>query len=222
MGLSFTICAGLYHCSSFRVRVSRDSWPHFPVSDATLPQPGGPGSHIYNLQEQGGPVIPPGTGFPFRRLIRLAGLQWRYSNPPPHGLDFWQSESESESELLHDWRFTANNFVFVTSSLRPTAIIFLTEHCFHSPYVILSDECIGLSYTIAAGPRQHSYSEVRVPRDSWPYFTVWNSRLPQPGGPSTSIYIPQEQCGPVISPGTGFPFQSQSYVTVDGQSAGLE
>jgi hypothetical protein len=25
--------------------------------------------------------------FPFRRLLRLAGLRWRYSNPPPHG--FW-------------------------------------------------------------------------------------------------------------------------------------
>jgi hypothetical protein len=24
--------------------------------------------------------------FPFRRLLRLAGLQWRYSTPPPHGL----------------------------------------------------------------------------------------------------------------------------------------
>jgi hypothetical protein len=23
--------------------------------------------------------------FPFRRLLRLAGLRWRYSTPPPHG-----------------------------------------------------------------------------------------------------------------------------------------
>jgi hypothetical protein len=38
------------------------------------------------LQEQGGPVIPPGTGFPFRRLSRLAGLWRRYLNPPPHGV----------------------------------------------------------------------------------------------------------------------------------------
>jgi hypothetical protein len=28
-------------------------------------------------------VAHPGTGFPFRRLLRLAGLRWRYSNPPP-------------------------------------------------------------------------------------------------------------------------------------------
>jgi hypothetical protein len=31
-------------------------------------QPGGPGPRIYYIpQEQGGPVIPTGTGFPFRR-----------------------------------------------------------------------------------------------------------------------------------------------------------
>jgi hypothetical protein len=27
-----------------------------------------------------------GLRLPFRRLIRLAGSRWRYSNPPPHGL----------------------------------------------------------------------------------------------------------------------------------------
>jgi hypothetical protein len=36
-------------------------------------------------QEQGGRVIPPGIGLPSRRLSRLAGLRWRYSNPPQHG-----------------------------------------------------------------------------------------------------------------------------------------
>jgi hypothetical protein len=59
----------------------------------------------------------------------------------------------------------------------------------------------------------------------------------QPGGPGLRIYIPQEQGGPVLSPGTEFLFaasydslgygggtystpppqsQSQSYVTIDG------
>jgi hypothetical protein len=36
-------------------------------------------------QEQGGPIIPPSTGLPFRRLLRLAGLWWRHSIPPAHG-----------------------------------------------------------------------------------------------------------------------------------------
>jgi hypothetical protein len=48
------------------------------VSDWRLPQHGGPGPRIYIPPEQGGPVIPPGTGFPFRRLLRLARLRWRY------------------------------------------------------------------------------------------------------------------------------------------------
>jgi hypothetical protein len=56
------------------------------MSDSRLPQPGGPGPRIDIPQEQGDPVIPPGTGFPFRHLLRLAGLRWRYSTQPPHGL----------------------------------------------------------------------------------------------------------------------------------------
>jgi hypothetical protein len=59
------------------------------VSDSRLPQPGGPGSRIYIPQKQGDAVIHPGTRFPFRRLLRLAGLRWRYSTPRPHGC--WDS-----------------------------------------------------------------------------------------------------------------------------------
>jgi hypothetical protein len=85
-GLLFTIAAGPRQRSHYWVRVSRDSWPYFIVSDSTLPQPGGPGPRIYIPQEQGSPVIPPGTGFPFRHLLRLARLRWRYSNRPSHGI----------------------------------------------------------------------------------------------------------------------------------------
>jgi hypothetical protein len=41
---------------------------------------------LISPQVQGGPVVPPDTGFPFRRLLRLAELRWSYSNPPPHGI----------------------------------------------------------------------------------------------------------------------------------------
>jgi hypothetical protein len=51
-----------------------------------------------------------------------------------------------------------------------------------------------------------SHSRVQVPRDSWPYFTVSDSRLHQPGGSGFLIYISQEQGGPVIPPGTGSHF----------------
>jgi hypothetical protein len=67
---------------------------------------------------------------------------------------------------------------------------------------ILSDERMGLSFTIAAGPRQHSHSQVRVPRYSWPHFTFSNSSFPQPGGLDARIYTLQEQGGPIIPPGT--------------------
>jgi hypothetical protein len=51
---------------------------------------------------------------------------------------------------------------------------------------------MGLSLTIAAGPRRRSHSQVRVRRDSLLYFTVSDSRLRQPGKTGPRIYIPQE------------------------------
>jgi hypothetical protein len=71
----------------------------------------------------------------------------------------------------------------------------------------LYGEGMDLSFTIAAGPRQRSHSRVRVPRNSWPYFTASDSRLHQPGGPRPRIYIPQEQGDPVIPPGIGLLFR---------------
>jgi hypothetical protein len=76
---------------------------------------------------------------------------------------------------------------------------------------------MGLSFTIATGPSQRNHSQVRVLRDSWSHFTVSESRLPQPGGPGSLIYIPQEQGDPVIVINS----ESESYVTTDGQSASL-
>jgi hypothetical protein len=101
------------------------------------------------------------------------------------------SESESESESLYDWRLTANQFILASSPLRPTTSIFSTYS--YSPIVTsVSDERMGPSFTIAVGPRQRSHSRAWVPRDSWPYFTLSDSRLPQPEGPGPYIYIPHE------------------------------
>jgi hypothetical protein len=49
----------------------------------------------------------------------------------------------------------------------------------------LSDERTGLSFTIAAGPRQRSRSRVRVPSDSRPCFTLSDLRLPFSLSPTT-------------------------------------
>jgi hypothetical protein len=83
--MSFTIAAGPRQRSHSWVLVPRDSEHYFTISDSRLPQTRGSGPRIYMPHEKCGPVMPPGTGFPFRRLLRLAGLRWRYSNPPPHG-----------------------------------------------------------------------------------------------------------------------------------------
>jgi hypothetical protein len=77
MSLSFTIAAGPLQRSHSQVRVPRDSWPHFTLSDSRNPQPGGPGPHTYIPQEQGCPIIPPYTAFLFRRLLRLETIHVR-------------------------------------------------------------------------------------------------------------------------------------------------
>jgi hypothetical protein len=66
---------------------------------------------------------------------------------------------------------------------------------------------MGLSFTIAAGPRQRSLSRVRVPRDSWLYFTLSDWWLTQPGAHGPRIYITQEQ-GPGYTPKLWVPFSS--------------
>jgi hypothetical protein len=67
----------------------------------------------------------------------------------------------------------------------------------------------------AAGTPQRSLSQVRVPRVLLPYFTLSDLRLFQSGGPNFLIYVPQEQGGPVIAPGTGIllvaSYDSQDY-----------
>jgi hypothetical protein len=80
MGLLFTIVAGPHQRSHSRIRVSRDSWPYFTVLYSRVSQLGGTGPRIYIPQKQDGLIIPPGTGFPFRRLLRLAGLPGRSSH----------------------------------------------------------------------------------------------------------------------------------------------
>jgi hypothetical protein len=79
-----TIASGPCQNSHSWVEIPQN-WNHILMSHLRLLQPGGQGSRIYILQEQGGPVIPPSTGFPFCRLLRLAGQRWGDSNPPSHG-----------------------------------------------------------------------------------------------------------------------------------------
>jgi hypothetical protein len=183
----------VYNCcwsspaQSFSGPSPEGSWPHITVSDSRLPQPGGPGPRIYMPQEQGGPVMPPDTGFHFRRLIRLTGIRWRYSTPPPHRNWTPSDELEYESES------------YVTTDCQSASLSWnkapfwglrqYLDYCLTIAGLLmwgaLSDERTGLSFTIAAGPRQGSHSRVRVLWDSRPYFTVSDSRLPFSSPPTT-------------------------------------
>jgi hypothetical protein len=116
---------------------------------------------------------------------------------------------EPESELLCDWRFTANHFILASSALRLTTsnFIFQLNTCGYSPYVtfrltrgLFCRLLLLLVLASAVTLRSESRGTQR------PYFTVTDSRLPQHGGPGLRFYIPQEQGGPVIPPRTGFPF----------------
>jgi hypothetical protein len=43
-------------------------------------------------------------GFPFRRLLLLAGLRWRYSTPPPHGSSlFTWNKTGRYTCMLNRW-----------------------------------------------------------------------------------------------------------------------
>jgi hypothetical protein len=56
---------------------SRKARNHLLLSHLRLPQPGRPSPDMYTPQGQRGQVIPPVTGFPFRRHLLYAGLRWR-------------------------------------------------------------------------------------------------------------------------------------------------
>jgi hypothetical protein len=68
------------------------------VSPAPNPQPGGPGLRIYDPRRQGGPAIPPGTGYTFSHLLRhtwvTVGL---FFNPGHHTGCFPLPDYNSES-----------------------------------------------------------------------------------------------------------------------------
>jgi hypothetical protein len=124
-GLPFTISAAPRQRSHSWVWLPRNSWPYFTVSDSRLPQSGVPGPLFYILQEQGGPVIPAGTGFPFRRLLRLAGLRWGYSNPPPRGVQL------STIKVIVTLRLTVSQSVSQSVSLGVVGLMPIYLLLFH-------------------------------------------------------------------------------------------
>jgi hypothetical protein len=69
---------------------------------------------------------------------------------------------------------------------------FQLNTCFHSP-----------QFTIAAGPRQSSHFQVRLPRDSWPHFTVSNSRFPHLEGQIPVLISPRNRVAQIYPQALG-------------------
>jgi hypothetical protein len=83
-GLSFTIAAGF---ASAVILGSESHGAHDYILLSQIRDSPNLEGHApdYIPQEQCGTVMLPGTGFTFRRLLRLAGLRWQYSTQPPRG-----------------------------------------------------------------------------------------------------------------------------------------
>jgi hypothetical protein len=95
------------------------------------------------------------------------------------------SESESESHVTTDGQPASLSWNKAPIwGLRPDL-----DYCLTVAGLLvlgaLSDERTGLSFATAAGPRQRSHSLVRVPRDSQPYLSATDSRLPFSSPPTT-------------------------------------
>jgi hypothetical protein len=76
MGLSPTIAAGLSPAQSYSVPSPAGLMTTFYCLRFETPPIWRTSSPCLYAQEQSDPVITPGTGFPFRRLSRLAGLRF--------------------------------------------------------------------------------------------------------------------------------------------------
>jgi hypothetical protein len=115
--LSFTISADPRQRSHSWITVPWDSRPYFTVSDSR---------HPFSSPHTTSRVTVEVFDHASSRVVFISKSQS-------------ESESESGSELLYDWRFTANQFVLAPNPLRLTArVFFRLNTCGHSPYVTSS------------------------------------------------------------------------------------
>jgi hypothetical protein len=99
------------------------------------------------------------------------------------------ADCDSKSKLCYDRRPVGQSVLVSSTHLGPeTGFLLLSDICgvvnVGRP-LWREDRSVVYYYCC---PRQRSHFQVRVPRNSWPHFTVPDSRLPQPGGPCLRIY----------------------------------
>jgi hypothetical protein len=126
-----------------------------------------------------------------KTLLSIFLVQWYvvgkegYVNTRCLGASFtYISLSQSQSHIATDSQSISKSWCRATSGSHDQIFITLCKlwYFFWGP---LSDERIGLSFIYAAGPHKCSLSRVRVPWDSWPYFTVSDLRLLFSSPPTT-------------------------------------
>jgi hypothetical protein len=76
----------------------------------------------------------PSLGSVFQRRM-FPGLSYQLLTEQLTTTELSNSLTAIESELLYDWRFTANQLVLAPSPLRLTIRFFQLNPCGHSPYV---------------------------------------------------------------------------------------
>jgi hypothetical protein len=155
MGLLFANAAGPCQRSHSWVRVPWDSLQYFTLSDSRLPTSSPPTTHratvgVLDPASTRDSVITESefyfptehlavivlnvtsslTGGWVCRLKLLLGLAIAVIPQVPVPRDSWPhfTVSESESELLYDWRFTPNQFALAPSPLRLTDRTFSIYH----------------------------------------------------------------------------------------------
>jgi hypothetical protein len=179
---------------------------YFLLSPLRLPQLGGPGSHIYIPQKQDGPLTPPGTGLPLRRLFRillhchsvlLNCLQppWHNrlshktvnrkvarSSPPAGCYNFF---CVAVNDLFTTLRQTASQYVLVSSTLGLVTGYYLLPEgcCLFCGATWREDRPAGCSAIT-------QWSESRRTRN---HTLLSYLRLPQPWRPGSRIYIPRNR-----------------------------
>jgi hypothetical protein len=146
------------------------------LSHLRLLQPGGPGSHIYIPQEQGGPIIPRGTGF--------GGHPSQSQN---------HITTDGQSVIMSRYRANSGTCDQILLSVRR---LFSEICCLVSVGLPLWREDESAVYSAITQCPESRRTRNRT--------LLSRLRLPQLGGPGSRIYIPQEQGGPVIPPGSGF------------------
>jgi hypothetical protein len=81
--------------------------------------------------------------FPFRRLLRLAGLRWRYSTPPPHGrLTELPNELPFITWCGPETEHPSERFVCCNLRIRCHGNVCLPNRCPATVYSALPRECV--------------------------------------------------------------------------------